>query len=185
MILSYCKNSFNTDSTIVTCIVCQSKQYCHLYYSLLSPVFPPVPGPLPLLNRSRPKSLFALYFSTHAVAASPLAGPCVRGSPSREVIHTQARPPPPGPPSHSPPCSLRPPRSPLCRGDWAATEAMLGADVGRRASVYVDRGQLLLRRPCGASAEMQPQRRRGHSRGDTGGVVASTSTSTPSTSAEP
>ena len=43
--------------------------------------------------------------------------------------------------------------------------------------------RLLHRRP--PSAESRPQRRRGRSRGDTGGVVAPASRSTPSTSAEP
>jgi hypothetical protein len=74
-----------------------------------------VPGPLRglrLLNRSRPKSRIALYFSNQAVPAPPLAQPCgwaraVRlGSPSRAVIPTPARPTLP------PPCSPPLPRSP-------------------------------------------------------------------------
>ena len=150
--MSYCQNSYNTQqyATILSpSILLSPVLFCTLRHWTASHGT----RPAALLNRSRPKSLFALYFSNQAVAAPPPAGPCVRGSPSREVIPTPVRPPPPPPHSPPPPCSPLPKqRSPLCRGDAAAAKAILGDDVGRRASVDVDRGRRLLRLPCGDEA---------------------------------
>jgi hypothetical protein len=121
--MSYCHNRFKFIHIVhIVHIV----RYCQLYCLgnctvnkfVISIVFDtatvPSSSALPLLNRSSSKSLFALYFSYQVAAPPPRAEPCVRGSPwlrrgspSREVIPTPARPRA-APPARPPPASSRP-----------------------------------------------------------------------------
>ena len=116
VILSYCH------IVIIVAIPNNTQQYCHWYCNNNCITATQVPSvrPVPCPPRSDAPNHF-LHFTFQIrqwlPRRRPRAGPCVGGSPSREVIPKPSRsPPPPPPPPRSPPQPER--RRLLARRHW-------------------------------------------------------------------